>query len=40
VEEGPGYFVSLQPDVMEETKMRELARVLAALAETRKASKG
>ncbi|MEJ5366476.1 MAG: adenylate/guanylate cyclase domain-containing protein [Desulfosoma sp.] len=40
MEEGPGYFVSLQPDVMGEAKMRELSRMLAALAETSKASKG
>lgn len=40
VEEGPGYFVSLQPDAMEEGKIRELAELLAALAEARKLSKG
>ncbi len=40
VEEGPGYFLSLQPDVMEEGKIRELAGLLAALAEARKMSKG
>ncbi len=40
VEEGPGYFFSLHPDMMPEEKMREFSALLAALAEAKRSSKG